>query len=249
MDKTTLGNRIKGYEISYENIIIPRIPIIIRCDGKNFSTFTKKFDKPFDEKFSNAMANTMFHTASKIDGCVFGYTQSDEITFVLRNDKTLETEPWFGNRIQKMCSVVSSMITATFAQEMGGWACFDARIFATPSLIEAGNAVIWRQNDCIKNSISTACYYEVGQKIGKGTARKKMFKLNQKQQQELLFQEVGINWAKYKSRFKNGIGCYRVPSDLMTRGYIWKLDEDLPRFSKDFDWLMGKFNAGYEAKK
>lgn len=251
MDKTTLGDRMKMYESAYETYIMPRAPVIIRCDGKSFHTFTRKFDKPFDEKFNRVMANTMFYVANKIDGCVFSYAQSDEITFVIRNDKTFETEPWFGNRLQKMCSVVSSMITAQFAHEgkYDSLAYFDTRVFAVPSLTEAGNALVWRQNDCVKNSISSACYYEIGKKIGKGTARKKMYKLNQKQQQELLFSEAGINWSSYPTKYKRGVGCYREKSNLMAnRGWVWKFDEELPKFTAEgkFDWLINTLNVGFD---
>ncbi|KKL53739.1 hypothetical protein LCGC14_2272460, partial [marine sediment metagenome] len=104
-----LGDRMKKYESSYETNIIGRVPVIIRADGKSFSKWTKSInaEKPFDNALSIAMSEAMRATASHIEGCMFGYTQSDEMTFVLRNDQSLESTPWFGNRIQKICSVVS----------------------------------------------------------------------------------------------------------------------------------------------
>lgn len=247
MDKTTLGDRMKRYEKVYDFPIINRIPVIVRCDGKGFSRWTKKlkFQKPFDENLSNIMSHTMMEVASNIEGCVFGYTQSDEMTFVLRNDQSNESEPWFGNRIQKISSVVSSMVTANLNRECmrhinvyPPLAYFDSRVFAVPSVMEAINCLIWRQNDATKNSISAACHYEVGKVVGRGTARKLMHGLNQNQQQELLFQKAGINWNDYPTKHKRGVSCYRIVKEIELEDGTkamrtpWYLDEEIQVFSK-----------------
>lgn len=242
----SLGDRMKAYEKAYNQVIIGRVPVIIRCDGKGFSKWTKrqKLAKPFDNRMISAMSDTLLTVAENIEGCVFGYTQSDEMTFVLRNDQSFESEPWFGNRIQKICSVTSSMVTAVF-NRCGYWnkdAYFDTRVFAVPNEQEAINCLIWRQNDATKNSISASCYYEVAKKTGKKTARKQMHGLNQKEQQELLFQETGINWNDYPIRFKRGVGVYRVTKELEIDGNLcvrssWKVDNELPIFTQDTDFL------------
>lgn len=255
MDKTSLGDRMKRYEKNHDHVLMNRVPVIVRVDGKGFSKWTKKqkCDKPFDVIFMAAMQETMKYVAEHIEGCVFGYTQSDEMTFVLRNDQSLESEPWFGNRLQKICSVVSSMVTVRFnwnhinEDDIGNQslAFFDARVFTVPNFDEAANVLLWRENDASKNSISAACYYEVAKKIGKGTARKKMHGLNGNQQQELLFQETGINWNNYPTSFKRGSACYKLmrrvktpDGDVMRR--IWVLDKEIPIFTQDRNWLMAK---------
>ena len=248
-----LGDRIKKYEASYETNIIGRVPVIVRVDGKNFSKWTKSIaaEKPFDNELSIAMAEAMRATASHIEGCMFGYTQSDEMTFVLRNDQSLESTPWFGNRIQKICSVVSSMVTAHFASWTAELpiAYFDARVFAVPDITEAINCLIWRQNDAVKNSVSCATYYEVAEKIGKKTTRKLMHGLNQKQQQELLFQKIGINWNNYPTKFKRGTGCYRKEFEIEINGNMcqrsnWEIDKEIPIFTQDKDYLDNILSVG-----
>lgn len=115
MDRTTLGDRMKN---NYENItryyLTRRMPVIIRIDGKAFHTFTKGFKKPFDGIFVNTMQETMKYLCENIQGCVLGYTQSDEISLVLTDYKELTTDAWFGNNLQKMCSVSASMATLAF---------------------------------------------------------------------------------------------------------------------------------------
>jgi len=246
MDKTSLGDRMKEYERIYDSAIIRRIPVIVRCDGKGFSKWTKKLklQKPFDNRMCDAMMHTIWEVGSKIEGCVFAYTQSDEMTFVLCNDQSNESEPWFGNRVQKIASVVSSMVTAHFGGKMSGpLAYFDTRVFGVPTWQEAINCLVWRQNDATKNSVSAACYYEVAKVVGKKTARKMMHGLNGKEQQELLFQQTGINWNDYPTRFKRGTACYRKPRTLTNddgeefERNVWEWDQEIPVFTKDKDFL------------
>ena len=121
-----LGQRMKNY---YEEIpktrLMRRTPVAIRIDGKAFHTFTRGFQKPFDEVLGNAMARTMEYLCQNIQGAVFGYTQSDEITILLQDYKKLTTDAWFDYEVQKMCSIAASMATMAFNkyfdQEVHRW--------------------------------------------------------------------------------------------------------------------------------
>lgn len=97
----SLGDRMKGYEGVSRNFLTRRVPAIIRLDGKAFHTFTKGMEKPFDLVLTQAMQETMKHLCENIQGCVLGYTQSDEITLVLTDYATIQTDAWFGYNIQK----------------------------------------------------------------------------------------------------------------------------------------------------
>jgi tRNA(His) 5'-end guanylyltransferase len=110
-----LGIRMKTY---YEQIpktkLMRRTPVAIRIDGKSFHTFTKGFQKPFDEILIKSMQETMKYLCENIQGCVLGYTQSDEITLILVDYKSLNSDAWFDYEVQKMCSISSSMATMAF---------------------------------------------------------------------------------------------------------------------------------------
>ena len=110
-----LGTRMKTY---YEHIpktkLIRRMPVIIRIDGKAFHTFTRGFKKPFDEILIKSMQETTKYLCENIQGCVLGYTQSDEITLVLVDYQRFETSAWFDYEVQKMCSIAASMTTMAF---------------------------------------------------------------------------------------------------------------------------------------
>lgn len=110
-----LGKRMKEY---YESIpktrLMRRTPVAIRIDGKAFHTFTRGFKKPFDEILIKSMQETMKYLCENIQGCVLGYTQSDEITLILLDYQTLDTDAWFDYEVQKMCSIAASMATMAF---------------------------------------------------------------------------------------------------------------------------------------
>lgn len=110
-----LGIRMKTY---YEQIpktkLMRRTPVAIRIDGKAFHTFTKGFQKPFDEVLIKSMQKTMKYLCENIQGCVLGYTQSDEITLILVDYKNLNSDAWFDYEVHKMCSIAASMATMAF---------------------------------------------------------------------------------------------------------------------------------------
>lgn len=113
--RDALGARMKEY---YEQVpkyrLFRRTPVAIRIDGKAFHTFTRGFQKPFDEVLGNAMIRTMEHLCKNIQGCVFGYTQSDEISLLLIDYQKLNSSAWFDYEIQKICSIAASMATVAF---------------------------------------------------------------------------------------------------------------------------------------
>ena len=110
-----LGLRMKTY---YEQIpktkLMRRAPVAIRLDGKAFHTFTRGFQKPFDEMLMKSMQETMKYLCENIQGCVLGYTQSDEITLILIDYQKLTSAAWFDYEVQKMCSIAASMATMAF---------------------------------------------------------------------------------------------------------------------------------------
>lgn len=110
-----LGTRMKTfYEAVPDTKLVKRMPVAIRIDGKAFHTFTQGFKRPFDEVLIKTMQQTTQYLCQNIQGCVLGYTQSDEITLILVDYQTLTTEAWFDYRVEKLCSIAASMATMAF---------------------------------------------------------------------------------------------------------------------------------------
>lgn len=119
MSHDSLGDRMKEYENTYRLHLTRRVPVIVRIDGKAFHTFTKGFKRPFDAAIHEPMVDTAIELCRNVEGCKLAYTQSDEISLVLRNDDELTTQAWFGNNLQKIVSVTASMATQAFNRSYG----------------------------------------------------------------------------------------------------------------------------------
>ena len=115
MIRDALGDRMKhNYEEVTKTRLTRRMPVIIRLDGCHFHTVTRGFDKPYDKVLIKTMQETMKYLCENIQGCVLGYTQSDEITLVLVDYKELNSDAWFDYETQKMVSVSAALATFAF---------------------------------------------------------------------------------------------------------------------------------------
>ena len=159
MRKSSLGDRMKGYECAAEMRLTRRLPMILRLDGKAFHSWTKKTGcvRPFDHTLMEMMFGLAKYLCENVGGTVMGYTQSDEVSLLVRDDQAIDTEAWFDKRIQKVVSVASSLATYWFNAnnefERKVPAFFDARAFVLPEC-EVRNYFIWRQEDARTNSLS-----------------------------------------------------------------------------------------------
>lgn len=223
-----LGMRMKNnYESIPKTRLMRRTPVAIRIDGKAFHTFTKGFEKPFDMILIESMQQTMKYLCENIQGCVFGYCQSDEITLILVDYQTLTTDAWFDYEVQKICSISASMATMAFnkffetnvknyirnimpniltplaetymkATEKG--AMFDARCFNIPKE-EVTNLIYWRQLDATRNSI---------QMVGQANfSHKELQNKSCNMIQDMLHEQKGINWNDFPTVCKRGTACIK----------------------------------------
>lgn len=202
-DRSSLGDRMKQYEDVSRTYLTRGLPVIIRVDGRHFHSYLKGALKPFDTSFMCAMELVAQDLCKEIQGAVFAYGQSDEVSVLIEDYSTIRTQPWFGKNLQKMVSVAASVATASMHASRGsaGLPMFDARAFVLPNDVEVANYFIWRQRDAVRNSISMVAQSEFG--------HKELHKVNSDQMQEKLFQEKGINWSTFPENCKNGSVTYR----------------------------------------
>ena len=114
MDTSDLANRMKEYEKRKQYYLQKRTPVAIRVDGRSFHTFTRGFKRPFDYIFMKSMQETAKYMCENMGNAKFAYVQSDEITIILTDYDTLETDCWFNYRTDKLCSISASMATMAF---------------------------------------------------------------------------------------------------------------------------------------
>lgn len=206
MDKTTIGDRMKQYESLTESRLLPRLPVIVRLDGRSFSKFTKGMKRPFDAEFRQAMIETTKYLVEQTHAKI-GYTQSDEISLVLYTENLKAGSVLFDGRVQKIASNFAAMAAVKFLLEMQKrfpekvsgertLPSFDARVFAVPSKTEASNCIVWRVQDYCKNSVSMVAQCNFSHKSLQG--------LDGKQMQYKLLTEKDINWNDFSSNEKQG---------------------------------------------
>lgn len=248
MDRSDLAKRMKGY---YETVpktkLMRRTPVAIRLDGRSFHTFTKGFQKPFDEVLVAAIQRTMKYLCENIQGCVLGYTQSDEITLILVDYQELDTNAWFDYEVQKLCSISASMATMAFNkyfdEEVLKYQCspvvvptrmiaylrsikmgamFDARCFNIPKE-EVTNLVYWRQIDASRNSV---------QMVGQANfSHKELQNKTCNMIQDMLMTQKDINWNDLPTHLKRGSCCIKfVNTTNEDHRSGWVIDKEIPMF-------------------
>ena len=194
-----LGDRMKTYEAATRLVLPRRTYTIIRVDGRAFHSYLRGCQRPYDLEFMIDMDAVAMALCKEISGAVFAYTQSDEISVLLTDFATPGTQPWFGGVAAKMVSISASLATAVLNMRRSsalGVPLFDSRVFTIPDPIEVANYFIWRQRDCVRNSITMAAQAKF--------SHKRLHGVTTSQMQEMLFQEHDINWNDYPTRCKRG---------------------------------------------
>src|SRR5882724_7672228 len=115
MKRDTLGDRMKAdYENRTRFLLPRRTYTVIRVDGKAFHTYTRNCRRPFDEDLMSAMDAAMAGLCASIEGARLGYVQSDEISIVVTDFGSTQTEAWFDGNVQKIASITASIATVHF---------------------------------------------------------------------------------------------------------------------------------------
>lgn len=201
-----LAERMKQYEHVYRGYLPRRTYTLLRLDGRAFHRYTKAMDRPFDDRLIHAMNETAIELVNEITGTQFAYVQSDEISLLVTDFQNHETQPWMGGNINKVLSLSAATATAAFNAEIDsgswGWATFDSRVWTMSDAPEVANYFIWRQRDCIKNSVTM-----VAQVV---FSEKQLDRLNTTQRKELLL-SAGVDWDDFADKYKRGRVVFRKP--------------------------------------
>lgn len=225
-------------------VLPPRLPVIIRLDGRAFHTFTRRpaiketeYQGPWSLRMHQAMTKAAEAVLRDVSGALITYVQSDEITVLVYN-ANLDSEPWFGNQVQKICSLTASAATAAFNRSFRDLdipdATFDSRCFVIP-LEDVNNNFLWRQRDATTNSIQMLAQHHF--------SRKQLFGRNSNDQQDMLMLE-GINWNDIPTWQKRGWCVCRFreertsPDGSVHYRTAIRPDLEIPIFSQDCEYVF-----------
>lgn len=255
-DKTSLGDRMKRYEEVPRTSLTPRMPMIIRVDGRAFHTYTRGFPRPWSTAIRDAMTAAAVDLLREVSGVKIAYLQSDEISLLATDYDTLSTQAWFQGVAQKVCSVTASIATAAFNNHMAttsiatvdgkfavrSGATFDSRCFTVPRE-DVTNYFVWRQRDAEKNSVSMLAqsHFSHNQLQGKNGSAK----------QDMLMREHGINWNDLDPWKKRG-WCVTRETREVEPGKVRTIVEpmwDCPIFTKDREFIEKFVNVDVQEEE
>jgi tRNA(His) 5'-end guanylyltransferase len=241
----TLKDRVFGYAEISDFKLTRKLPVVITLNGRSFRKLTSLLPKPYCKDFTALMGQTAIRLASEIEGATFIYSFNDEINIVCRNDQNLETEAWYDNNIQRICSASASIASVSLlaaAQKENikllGDPVFLAKVFVIPSWTEVINFLIAKQHEASHTAISMACFYELLKKYSADKVLKIVKNLTIEDKYDLLTKECEVDLKSFDLAFWRGIACYRTPKLVKTAfGEETKnkltIDEELPFFNKE----------------
>lgn len=250
-----LKDRIYSYHDACDYKLLNKLPLIICINGRAFSRFTSLLNKPYDTEFADLMNSVAYNLCIEIEGAIFSYQYNDEIVIIARNDQSIDTESWYDNKLQKICSIVSSMATNDFKNasnqtnlNLVGDPIFATQVFTVPNISEAINTIIFKQQQSFHTSIQFACYYELLKKYDKNSIKEMLSGLTVDDKIFLLSNECNVDFNEYSNSFRRGTSCYKVPK-ITNNGTVknkWILNKELPIFTKDQSFLSNIFKNGVD---
>lgn len=259
-NRDSLGDRMKSYEAVPKLFLMRRNPVIIRLDGSHFHTFTKGFEKPFDDVLIKTMQETMKYLCENVQGCVLGYTQSDEITLVLCDYQTLETQGWFNYNLEKIVSTSAALATLEFNRKFSKNAYgkidnYFAEELRKKRLVEilpswvkpyerasekgatfdsrAFSVPLNEVNNCLLWRQQDATRNSIQGLAQSLYSHKEIEGINTKNLQNKMFTEKGVNWSELPTTYKRGSCCVKTENG-------WTIDDEIPIFSENPEYVNSK---------
>lgn len=181
--------------------IPPGMWSVIRVDGRGFSRLTAdRWEKPFDPVFSGHMVDAARALVTNL-GAVYGYTESDEISILLRPSFDL-----FGRSLEKLVSVSAGLASAEFTMAAQVPAHFDSRVWVGASVQDVVDYFSWRQADAARCALNGWCYWVLRMDgLSRGSATSKLKGMRAPEKHDLLFAH-GVNFNERPAWQRRGVG-------------------------------------------
>ena len=206
MNFDELDKKMRIYEQSIDQCILPDMYLVARLDGRSFSRLTKEvcnFEAPFDVRFRDMMVNTVKQLMDCGFRVVYGFTESDEISLLFHKE-----EATFGRKVRKFNSILAGQASAAFSLQLGQVIAMDCRLVPLPSIEKVKDYFLWRQEDAHRNALNAHCYWMLRKEgVGAQEATAQLDGKSISYKNELLFSR-GINFDKLPAWQKRGIGVF-----------------------------------------
>ena len=255
MNTSDLANRMKEYEKRNQYYLQKRTPVAIRVDMRAGHTFTRGFKRPFDYIFMKSMQETAKYMCENMGNAKFAYVQSDEITIILTDYDTLETDCWFNYRTDKLCSISASMATMAFNKYFEENVTNEVLEYKmVPHCVEIQQEIKEYHNTLIaaldkgamfdarcfnipKEEVTNLIYWRQLdatrnsiQMVGQANfSHKELQNKSCNNIQDMLHKQKGINWNDYPTVCKRGTAIVKVTIESeRINASSWIIDTEMP---------------------
>ena len=180
------------------------------------------------------MQETTKYLCENIQGCVFGFTQSDEITLILVDYQKLTSSAWSDYEVQKLCSISASMATMAFnrvfVKNVDEWGRLTFPNWDEGGTNEEVNIDLLKLNDAYQRAIGKGAMFDARcfnipkeevtnliywrqldatrnsiQMVGQANfSHKELQNKSCNDIQNMLHEQKGINWNDYPTVCKKG---------------------------------------------
>ena len=198
----------------------------------------------------------MEYLCENIQGCVLGYTQSDEISLAVVDYKRFDSAAWFDYNIQKCASVAASMATMVFNRifrsiydewyenYMDAWNTSEEDDKYYDAMFKAINTGAMFDARVFNLPKEEVCNYFYWRQLDASRNSIQMVaqaefphgvlqNLSCSMLQEKLFSERNINWNDLPTHLKRGSCCIRYLDSEQVSRMRWMIDTDIPLFKGD----------------
>ncbi|GKX32470.1 MAG: guanylyltransferase [Rhizobiaceae bacterium MnEN-MB40S] len=224
---------MRQHELSLNETVPECDWVVLRLDGRGFTKLTKEaldFARPFDERFHAAMQKTCEHLmicGAKISLC---YTQSDEISLLLKNEDTP-----FSGKTRKLNSVFAGEASGIFSLEVGRPVAFDCRAIPLAQTADVVDYFRWRGEDAKRNGLTAFCYWTLrAAGFEPAEVDVRMYGLSKDQKLELL-SEYDVDFAAQPQWMRTG-SFLRWRSDVRV-GLDPRTKRQAPTTRQVLEWL------------
>ncbi len=181
----------------YSHLLTPDI-FLVRLDGRNFSKVLESFEKPYDLTFARAMVDCCKEILREFNAC-FAFTFSDEVSLLMRDI--------FGNRLEKIDSIIASEFSSRLSLRIGVPVGFDCRVIFV-RLDEIPDYLAWRQDEAWRNHLNSYAFYTLLKEIGDRRKVQKILEGKKSPELHEILHSWGINPAKTPAWQRRGILIY-----------------------------------------
>ena len=200
-----LDARMRDFKTAHDHCALPGLFLVARLDGRGFTRLTKElmsFEAPFDVGFRDTMVAVVQHLMQCGIECVYGYTQSDEISLLLA-----PATDAFHRKERKLLSILAGEASGVASLRFQRAVAFDCRISQLPTAALVADYFRWRQEDASRNALNAHCYWSLrGDGAAPEAAHDRLVGMSTAQKHEFLFAR-GVNFDRLPAWQKRGVGA------------------------------------------